>query len=227
MKIFNHVKLPSLEFNLKQVNSETGRTYLTPDGKSYPSITTVLSNYNKRALMEWRERVGAEEANRISKKASNRGTKVHDTIEKYLLNESNSMRINSLMPDMKEMFNKIRPYLDKHVGTIYGIEQPLYSDALKISGTCDCIAEWDGVLSIIDWKTSNYHKEESYIGNYFMQTSAYAEMFEERTGTSINQVVVAIAVENEEPQIFIKKKEDYLEELKRYIDKYHLTNQAS
>ena len=227
MKIFNHVKLPSLEFNLKQVNSETGRTYLTPDGKSYPSITTVLSNYNKRALMEWRERVGAEEANRISKKASNRGTKVHDTIEKYLLNESNSMGLNALMPDMKEMFMKIRPYLDKHVGMIYGIEQPLYSDALKISGTCDCIAEWDGVLSIIDWKTSNYQKEESYIGNYFMQTSAYAEMFEERTGMPINQVVVAIAVENEEPQIFIKKKEDYLEELKRYIDKYHLTNQAS
>jgi genome maintenance exonuclease 1 len=177
--------------------------------------------------MEWRARVGAEEANRISTKASNRGTKVHDTIEKYLLNDLSDMKLNSLMPDIKEMFIKIRPYLDKHVGMIYGIEQPLYSDALKISGTCDCIGEWDGVLSIIDWKTSNYQKEESYIGNYFMQTSAYAEMFEERTGISINQVVVAIAVENEEPQIFIKKKNDYLEELKRYIDKYHLTNQAS
>ena len=223
MQTFNHVQFDSLKYKLTQVNAETGRTYLTPEGNSYPSITTVLSNYNKQALMEWRNRVGEEEANRISKKASNRGTKVHDTIEKYLLNELTSMKLNALMPDLKEMFNKIRPYLDKHVGTIYGIEQPLYSDVLKISGTCDCIGEWDGVLSIIDWKTSNYKKEESYIGNYFMQTSGYAEMFEERTGIPINQVVIAVAVENEEPQIFIKQKTDYLEELKRYIDKYHLT----
>jgi hypothetical protein len=227
MKIFNHVTVDGLEYKLKQINESTGRRYQTPEGNLYPSITTVLSSYNKQGLMEWRARVGAEEANRISTKASNRGTKVHDTIEKYLLNDLSDMKLNSLMPDIKEMFIKIRPYLDKHVGMIYGIEQPLYSDALKISGTCDCIGEWDGVLSIIDWKTSNYQKEESYIGNYFMQTSAYAEMFEERTGISINQVVVAIAVENEEPQIFIKKKNDYLEELERYIDKYHLTNQAS
>lgn len=223
MQTFNHVQFDSLKYKLTQVNEETGRTYLTPEGNSYPSITTVLSNYNKKALMEWRNRVGEEEANRISKKASNRGTKVHDTIEKYLLNELTSMKLNALMPDLKEMFNKIRPYLDKHVGTIYGIEQPLYSDVLKISGTCDCIGEWDGVLSIIDWKTSNYKKEESHIGNYFMQTSGYAEMFEERTGIPINQVVIAVAVENEEPQIFVKQKTDYLEELKRYIDKYHLT----
>lgn len=223
MQTFNHVQFDSLKYKLTQVNEETGRTYLTPEGNSYPSITTVLSNYNKKALMEWRNRVGEEEANRISKKASNRGTKVHDTIEKYLLNELTSMKLNALMPDLKEMFNKIRPYLDKHVGTIYGIEQPLYSDVLKISGTCDCIGEWDGVLSIIDWKTSNYKKEESQIGNYFMQTSGYAEMFEERTGIPINQVVIAVAVENEEPQIFVKQKTDYLEELKRYIDKYHLT----
>jgi genome maintenance exonuclease 1 len=227
MKIFNHVIVDGLDYKLKQINESTGRRYQTPEGNLYPSITTVLSSYNKQGLMEWRARVGEEEANRISTKASNRGTKVHDTIEKYLLNELTSMRLNLLMPDMKEMFMKIRPYLDKHVGMIYGIEQPLYSNELKISGTCDCIAEWDGVLSIIDWKTANYQKEESYIGNYFMQTSAYAEMFEERTGVSINQVVVAIAVENEEPQIFIKKKEDYLEELKRYIDKYHLTNRVS
>lgn len=227
MKIFNHVIVDGLDYKLKQINESTGRRYKTPEGNLYPSITTVLSSYNKQGLMEWRARVGEEEANRISTKASNRGTKVHDTIEKYLLNELTSMRLNLLMPDMKEMFMKIRPYLDEHVGMIYGIEQPLYSDALKISGTCDCIAEWNGVLSIIDWKTANYQKEESYIGNYFMQTSAYAEMFEERTGVSINQVVVAIAVENEKPQIFIKEKKDYLEELKRYIDKYHLTNQVS
>ena len=227
MRVFNHVRVDGLDYKLEQINEETGRRYKTPEGNLYPSITTVLSNYNKQGLMEWRARVGEEEANRISKKASDRGTKVHDTIEKYLLNDLSNMKLNSLMPDIKEMFIKIRPYLNEHVGLIYGIEQPLYSNTLKISGTCDCIGEWDGVLSIIDWKTSNYQKEEHYIGNYFMQASAYAEMFEERTGIPINQVVVAIAVENEKPQIFIKKKNDYLEELKRYIDKYHLTNQAS
>jgi genome maintenance exonuclease 1 len=227
MRIFNHVRLDGLDYKLEQINEETGRRYKTPEGNLYPSITTVLSSYNKQGLIEWRNRVGEEEANRISKKASNRGTKVHNVIEKYLLNELSGMKINSLMPDIKEMFDKIRPYLNDHVGTIYGIEQSLYSDVLKISGTCDCIGEWDGVLSIIDWKTSNYQKEESFIGNYFMQASAYAEMFEERTGIPINQVIVAIAVENEKPQIFIKEKKDYLEELKRYIDKYHLTKQSN
>jgi genome maintenance exonuclease 1 len=218
---FNHVKLDALNFELESVTTESGRTYKTPTGNVYPSITTVLSSYNKQAIYEWRQRVGEEEANRISRKASGRGTKLHNTVEKYLLNEMSPLQMHSVMPDTKELFLKLKPFLDTHVNNIYGIEQPLFSDELRLAGRCDCIGEWNGEISIIDWKTANYSKEKDQIANYFMQASAYAEMFGERTGISINQIVIAIAVENQQPQIFIEDKKDYLAELHKYLDKYH------
>jgi genome maintenance exonuclease 1 len=221
MKSFNHVKLSELDFELESETTETGRTYRTPGGKSYPSITTVLSNYNKQAIYEWRQRVGAEEANRISRAASGRGTKLHNAVEKYLLNEMSEMKMQTMMPDTKELFLKVKPFLDTHIGDIYGIEQPLYSDKLQIAGRCDCIAEWEGELSIIDWKTSTNPKDKEYIQNYFMQATGYAEMFEERTGKPINQIVVAIAVENGSALLFIEDKRDYLLPLQDYILRYH------
>jgi len=217
---FNHVKLDALNFELESVTTESGRTYKTPSGKEYPSITTVLSSYNKKALFEWRQRVGEEEANRVSRKASNRGTKLHNTVEKYLLNEMSPLQMHTIMPDTKELFLKLKPFLDTNVNNIYGIEQPLFSDELRLAGRCDCIGEWDGKISIIDWKTANYTKEKHQITNYFMQASAYAEMFGERTGVAIDQIVIAIAVENEPPQIFIEDKSKYIPELKNYIGKY-------
>jgi len=220
---FNHVKLDSLNFELESETTEKGRTYKTKEGKSYPSITTVLSEYNRKAIFEWRQRVGEEEANKVSRKASGRGTKLHNVCEKYLLNEMTDMKISMMMPDTKELFLKIRPLLDQNIGDVYGIEQPLYSDKLRIAGRCDCIAEWNGVLSIVDWKTASYKKEKEYIENYFMQAAGYSEMFEERAGIPINQIVIAIAVENEDPQVFIEHKDSYLPGLKRYIDKYFLT----
>ena len=218
---FNHVKLDALNFELESVTTESGRTYKTPTGNVYPSITTLLSSYNKQAIYEWRQRVGEEEANRISRKASGRGTKLHNTVEKYLLNEMSPLQMHSVMPDTKELFLKLKPFLDTHVNNIYGIEQPLFSDELRLAGRCDCIGEWNGEISIIDWKTANYSKEKDQIANYFMQASAYAEMFGERTGISINQIVIAIAVENQQPQIFIEDKKHYLAGLNKYIDKYH------
>ena len=218
---FNHVKLDALNFELESVTTESGRTYKTPTGNVYPSITTVLSSYNKQAIYEWRQRVGEEEANRISRKASGRGTKLHNTVEKYLLNEMSPLQMHSVMPDTKELFLKLKPFLDINVNNIYGIEQPLFSDELRLAGRCDCIGEWNGEISIIDWKTANYSKEKDQIANYFMQASAYAEMFGERTGISINQIVIAIAVENQQPQIFIEDKKHYLAELHKYLDKYH------
>lgn len=218
---FQHIKLDALSFDLESVTTESGRTYKTPSGNNYPSITTVLSNYNKKALFEWRQRVGEEEANRISRKASNRGTKLHNTVEKYLLNEMSDLQMHTMMPDTKELFLKIKPLLDTHVNNIYGIEQPLFSDRLRLAGRCDCIGEWNGKTSIIDWKTANRSKEKDQIANYFMQASAYAEMFGERTGIEINQIVIAIAVEDENPQVFIEDKKDYLVELNKYIDRYH------
>ena len=217
---FNHVKLESLDFELESVTTDDGRRYTTPDGKVYPSITTVLSSYNKQAILEWRQRVGEEEANRVSRKASNRGTKLHSTVEQYLLNEMSPLKMHTMMPDMKELFLKLKPFLDENVNNIFGIEQPLYSHRLRLAGRCDCIGEWDGKISIIDWKTANYSKEKDQIANYFMQASAYAEMFGEITGIEVNQIVVAIAVENQPPQIFIEEKSKYLDGLNSYIGKY-------
>jgi genome maintenance exonuclease 1 len=219
---FNHVKLSELDFELESVTTETGRTYKTPSGKSYPSITTVLSSYNKKAIYEWRQRVGNDAANRISKSASGRGTKLHAVVEKYLLNEMSDMKMQMMMPDTKELFLKVKPFLDNHIGDIYGIEQPLFSDKLQIAGRCDCIAEWEGELSIVDWKTSTKLKNKEHILNYFMQCAGYAEMFEERTGKPINQIVIAIAVENSSvPSLFIENKADYLLPLKEYILRYN------
>lgn len=222
MRIFNHVKLPELLFEIKQINTETGRRYTTPGGNSYPSITTVLSHStDKTFLIEWRKKVGEEEANRIVKKSSGRGIKLHKVCEKYLLNELNDFKIKTMMPDIKDFFLQLKPHIDKNIGDVYGLEQPLYSDRLRISGTSDCIAEWNGKLSIIDYKNAQKIKEEEHIQNYFVQCSAYAEMFEYLTKRPIEQIVVAIANDDGKPQIFVREKHKYISNLNSMIERYH------
>jgi hypothetical protein len=217
---FCHVKLSELDFELESTTTEKGRVYRVPGGELYPSITTVLSAYNKKAIMEWRQRVGEEKANEISRKASGRGTKLHNTVEKYLLNEMTDMKLKTMMPDIKEMFFDMRKIIDENIGDIYGIEQPLYSHKLKLAGRCDCIAEWNGELAIVDWKTASRTKDKDHIQNYFMQATAYAEMFEERTGRAIDTIVVAISVQSESPQLFVEKKSKYLLPLNEYNERY-------
>jgi genome maintenance exonuclease 1 len=218
---FNFVKLPELDFDLGSVTEDGSRKYTTPEGKVYPSVTTILSHStDKSFLIKWRKRVGEEEANKIVKKSSGRGTKLHSVCEKYLLNELNDMKIRMMMPDIKDFFLQLRPHIDKNVGNVYGLEQALYSDRLRMAGRTDCIAEWDGKLSIIDYKNSIKEKREDWIQNYFIQCTAYAEMFEDRTGLPIEQIVVAIANEEGTPQIFIREKSKYVGELNRYIENY-------
>ena len=217
---FCHVKLSELDFELESTTTEKGRVYKVPGGNLYPSITTVLSSYNKQAILEWRQRVGEEKANEISRKAAGRGTKLHNTVEKYLLNEMTDMKIKTMMPDIKEMFFDMRKIIDENIGDIYGIEQPLYSHKLKLAGRCDCIAEWNGELAIVDWKTASRTKDKDHIQNYFMQATAYAEMFEERTGRAIDTIVVAISVQSESPQLFVEKKSKYLLPLNEYNERY-------
>ena len=217
MRVFEHEKIPELEFDLVAETTEKQRVYNTPSGKKYKSITSILSKYNKEAIMLWRQRVGEEEANRISTKASRRGTKVHDICEKYLLNEMTDMKLQMMMPDLKETFFSLKNVLDENIGKVYCLEQALYSDELEVAGRVDCIADWDNELGIIDFKTSRRLKDESKILNYFMQATAYALMFEERTGKTVNRIVVAIAVDQEDPQIFIKEKKDYIQDLMTYV----------
>lgn len=221
MREFEFVTLESLNFDLKAETTEQGRKYLTPSGNLYPSVTTVLSSYNKKQILEWRNRVGEEAANKIAGKASRRGTSVHYVCEQYLLNLMNDMRMKMMMPNVKELFLQLRNSLDENIGKIYCLEQALYSDQLKIAGRVDCIAEWQGKLSVIDFKTSTKKKDEDNILNYFMQCSAYAEMFEELTSLPIEQIVVAIATEEGESQFFVRKKKDYLENLRSYVSQYN------
>ena len=220
MRIFEHVSLPQLQFDLKAETTDSGRLYTTPEGNKYKSITTVLSNYNKQAIMEWRQSVGEEQANKISRRAADRGTKVHKICEDYLKNEIPELKMQMMMPDLKELFFKIKPHIDENVGKIYSQEQALYSDKYRIAGRVDLIAEWNGKLSVIDYKTSTKQKEEQDIQNYFMQCTAYALMFAERTGMWIDDIVVLIATEEGPSQVFERQIHDYRQPLIEYIDKY-------
>ena len=221
MKNFNHVKLSELDYELESVTTEKGRAYKTPGGKFYPSITTLLSySTDKTFLEEWRNRIGEAEANKITKKSSDRGTKLHEMCEKYLLNELTDFKIRMMMPDIKDFFLQLRPHIDSNVGDVYGLEVPLYSDKLRLAGRTDCIAIWNNKLSVIDYKNSRKEKKEEWIKHYFIQCTAYAVMFEERTGIPIDQIVVAIANEEGTPQIFVREKSNYLLELQSYIERY-------
>jgi genome maintenance exonuclease 1 len=223
---FVYEKLPELDFELEAKTTESGRVYYTPSGKAYPSVTTVLGSMNKEAIDAWRKRVGEEEANKISGKASRRGEALHLACEKYLLNEMSDLKIRNMMPNIKELFFQLRPELDKNIGTIYAVEQPLYSDKLKIAGRVDCIAKWDGKISIIDFKTSSKEKLEENILNYFLQCAAYAEMFEELTKKIVEILVVAIAVEGGQPQIFVRQRHMYRTQLLQFLSNSPLTKSA-
>jgi len=212
---FNHVKLEGVVPKLQQVNEEGTRYYVTPEGNKYPSITTVLSAYNIKEIMAWRKRVGEEEANKISGKASSRGTRIHTLCEQYLDNKELTFKT----PLDTETFNRFKPVLHR-INNIYAQEIRMYSDHLRIAGTVDCVAEFDGKLSIIDFKTSKRLKNEEDIENYFMQVSGYAVMFEERFSIPVNRIVVAIAVDDEEPQVFIGKRDTYISNLLYFRDLY-------
>ena len=204
--------------DLIAVTKDSGRVYTDPNNNTYPSITTVLSILSEDAIKAWRARVGEEEANRISKTASNRGTAVHDLLERYVNNESDFDK--EVEPHIMQSFYDVKPVLDKCLTKVYAQEAGLYSERLGVAGRVDCVGEWNGIDSIIDYKTSKKLKKKEWINSYFMQSTAYAIMWEERTGIPINQIVVVIAVDNEEPQIFIEKRENWTEKLIQTIAEY-------
>ena len=214
---FKHVGC-DIDYDLATETINGKRLYVTPDGNKYPSVTTITSQYNKQSIMEWRKRVGEEEANRISSKAAGRGTRVHTLCENYLNNQEDYLQ--KQMPDAIVMFKTLQPLLNEYVNNIHALEVPLYSDYLRTAGRVDCIAEFDGAISVIDFKTSSKPKEDKWIQNYYMQCSAYAVMFEERTGIPVSRIVVMIAVDGEKAQIFVKKRNDYIDEFIKYRDIY-------
>lgn len=193
------------------------RHYQTPDGQVYPSVTTITSLHGKEGILEWRKRVGEEEANKISNKAATRGTRVHKLCEDYL---NNNLVLDGAMPNSIALFKQMQPYLDKYIGKVYGIECPLYSHHLRVAGKSDCIAQFDGKNAVVDFKTANKPKQEHWIQNYFMQCAAYAVAFEERTGIPVPRIAIVVAVEGDSPQLFVKKRDDYVDMFISYRKQY-------
>jgi len=203
--------------DLKAETTDNGRRYVDPDGNTYPSVTTVLSILTEDAIRAWKARVGDEEANRVGGRASARGTSVHSIIERYLKNEDTS----DFLPHIRQSLANVKPILDNRIGKIYGIESPLYSRHLGLAGRCDCVAEFDSVPSIIDFKTSKRVKEKDKISNYFAQMSAYAIMWEERTGMPIINTVVIMDVDDHEPLVFKEHRDNYTNLLTDTIKEYN------
>ena len=182
------------------------RFYVTPDGSAYPSITTILSLQDKPGLKKWRESVGEKEAKRISQESMRIGTAVHQMCEFYLCNYI--VKLDKEEKVIRDTFNRIR-FLLGNINNIVGTEIALYSDLLRVAGTADCIAEYNGVPSIIDFKTSRKPKKEEWIDDYYMQTFAYKLMFEEMTGIEIKQIVILVAcIDQFEVQVFKKPASD-------------------
>ena len=208
-------ELVNEDYSLDQQTSKKGRVYVDDEGNKYPSITTVLSILNKEAILAWRKRVGEEEANKISTRAATRGTKVHDMIERYVLNEDPGQ------PDLisTSNFKEVKPIIDQNLSKVYATEKRMFSKHLGVAGTVDCVGVWDGKDSIIDWKTSAKWKKKEWISNYFMQASAYAIMWEERTGRPITQLVVCIAGDMG-PQVFVEHRDNWDKELISVIKRY-------
>lgn len=218
--MFRHVE--GLSFpELSADTTENGRFYTTPEGNKYPSVTTVLSKGTDNSYLEkWKARVGEEEAAKVSRQATARGEAVHSLAEQYLLNNPQYSRGH--MPANIASFNYIKPFLDNHVGTISGLELPLYSDFLRVAGRVDCIAEWDGILSIIDFKTSKRKKSKEDVFGYMCQESCYSYMFYERTGIPVPQIVTVMTVDDSEPLIFVERAKNYLPEFIKIRNKVPL-----
>ena len=211
MKKFVHLaNRPELSFGMRIENVNGKRNYVTPSGELYPSITTILGEFSKASIQEWRKRVGETEANKISGKASRRGTSVHSVCESYIKNEDDFL--DGQTPNIVELFKTIEPFLER-VDNIHGVELALYSDHFGVAGRTDLIAEFDGVLSVIDYKTSNRIKKKEWCESYFAQGAFYGIAYEELTKIPVSQVVIVIAVDNEHPQLFVEKRDDWVDKI--------------
>lgn len=206
MKKFIHHDLPELE---RITNVDGKRVYKTPSGQLYPSVTSVTGFLAKKEIMEWRNRVGEEEANRVSARATGRGTRIHSLCEQYLLGKSPKADIFEY-----EMFESMKCRLDE-IDNIHCLETPLYSDFLRVAGTVDCIAEFRGKLSVIDFKTASSSKDRNDIHNYFMQCAAYSVAFEERTKIPVGRLVIFMGSDDAvHPRLFIEKRDDWIEKFR-------------
>jgi len=219
-KQFHHVGVGgqglTLPFLQRETAEDGSRVYATPSGERYPSVTTILKPHGAEALQAWRRRVGSEEAARISGRAARRGTRLHALTEQYLSNQPPDFGADLMSQEYFQTFRSVLEDIDN----VHALETPLYSHHLRLAGTVDCIAEYRGMLSVIDFKTSSRPKQVDWIDNYFMQCTAYAIMYEELTGIPVPNLVVLIAVEDHAPQVFFERRNRWVRGLLEYRDRY-------
>ena len=211
--MFNHVECDLPTLTRKSID---GVRYYNVNDRPMVSITSVTSHFNKHIFVDWRKRVGDEEANRITKRATTRGTGTHELIEKHLLNEEVVLD----NPSTKMLFTQAKKVL-QNINNIYALEKSLYSSELGVVGTVDCIAEYNGELSIIDFKTAAKPKPREWIENYFVQAAAYACMFYELTDIPVKKLVILMTCENGEVTVYEEyDKMKYMKLLVKYIEKF-------
>ena len=217
--MFNHI-----DINLPELSRETidGVRYYTISSQDGPiklvSVTSITSHFNREVFAKWRKRVGEDEANKITKNATSRGTDMHTLVENFLRNKE--LPKGSVQP-LSEFLYLIAKDALKRINNIYALERSMYSEYLGIAGTVDCIAEFDGELAIIDFKTSKKPKPRDWIENYFVQCCAYACMLHELTGLSVKKFVIIMSCENGEVEVYEEyNKEKYIKLLVKYIKKF-------
>jgi len=209
-KTFTHISPPKSIVEVNTVNEDNSRYYLLPDKKKYPSVTTVCGFEKAHFFAQWRKD-NPDEARRTSE----RGNILHDALERYVKNEP----VGELDKNVAMLFANMKRNVDR-IDNVQAQEVPLWSHALRLAGRVDCVAEFDGKLSIIDFKGSTKRKTPSKIGNYFCQATAYAIMWKEMMGETIDQVVILISCEDGASQVFVKNPIDYVPELHRNIMMY-------
>ena len=216
MKKFNFIDLDKSKLPVTKGKKVDGFRFYDIDGKAYPSVTSVLGIKKKAELQGWREKIGEDVANWEMGRAARRGKATHLLVEEYLKGKTPSER--GVLP--LGLFKLLRPYIDQ-IDNIHLLETIMYSPKLTIAGQVDCIAEYNGKLSVIDFKTANKERQESWIDNYFLQTTAYAQMYEETYGKNIDQIVILLASEDGSVQNFVKEKKDYMSPLMKSIDEFY------
>jgi genome maintenance exonuclease 1 len=213
--MFNHidVTLPKLE----RETIDGVRYYTLPSGnKKLVSITSVISHYKKDFFDNWRKKVGIEKANKITKRATSRGTDTHSLIESYLLNET----LPSVQPISEYLFKIAKPTI-KRINNIHCLESSLYSEVLGVAGSVDTIAEFDGELAVIDYKTSKEPKPVDWIEGYFVQTMFYGMSLYEMTGIMVKKLVIIMTCENGECVVYEERDlKKYMKLVIKYIKKF-------
>ena len=202
---------------LEMINISGRRYYVSRDGKIYPSVTTVLSVMDNQGIEAWKKRVGPAVAKADALRGAIRGSSFHLICEDYLRNKNVDMHKNKILP--KALFELARPEIDK-IDNILALETALCSEQLCIAGKPDCIGEYEGVLSVVDFKTATRKKKIEWVGNYFLQETAYSLVWEDVTGIPIGQIVTIVACEDGSLQTFVEHRDKFVTKLNYYIKKF-------